>query len=156
MLPSIINSIGFPVLLELVKKIIGSIDDPMAQRTSKHLDVFHGAIQTQTVKPESLSSAINQTLEKEKTLVQEINRSLRAEIESDDAYVRRMRPTFGYIMAITWGAQMLAIAYTILFRPEYAGELISAMASLSAIWGIGLSVLGVYVYKRSQDKSNIR
>ena len=28
----------------------------------------------------------------------------------EDAYVRRMRPTFGYIMALTWLAQMGAIA----------------------------------------------
>ena len=28
----------------------------------------------------------------------------------------------------------------------------AAMGSLSAIWGIGLSVLGIYVYRRSDDK----
>ena len=26
------------------------------------------------------------------------------------------------------------------------------MSSLSAIWAVGLSVLGIYVYKRSEDK----
>jgi len=28
----------------------------------------------------------------------------------------------------------------------------NGMASLSAIWTVGLSVLGIYVYKRSKDK----
>ena len=26
------------------------------------------------------------------------------------------------------------------------------MSALSTIWGVGLSVLGIYVYKRSEDK----
>ena len=28
----------------------------------------------------------------------------------------------------------------------------SALGSLSAIWGVGLSVLGMYVWKRSDEK----
>ena len=28
----------------------------------------------------------------------------------------------------------------------------AAMSSLSAIWAVGLSVLGIYVYKRSEEK----
>jgi len=31
-------------------------------------------------------------------------------------------------------------------------SIITAMASLGTIWSIGLSVLGIYVYKRSEDK----
>ena len=82
----------------------------------------------------------------------EINQSLRAEIASLDKYVRRMRPTFGYIMALTWAAQMFGIAYIIAFDPARAGYILNAMSSLSAIWAVGLSVLGIYVYKRSEDK----
>jgi cobalamin synthase len=67
-------------------------------------------------------------------------------------YVRRMRPTFGYIMAVTWAAQMLAIAFVILDAPEKAGNVINAMSNLSTIWTVGLSVLGIYVYKRSREK----
>lgn len=71
-------------------------------------------------------------------------------------YVRNMRPTFGYLVALTWAAQMFALAYIIIFKPQYAGDLINAMSSMSAIWAVGLSVLGVYVYKRSEDKKHIR
>ena len=63
-----------------------------------------------------------------------------------------MRPTFGYLMAVTWAAQMLALAYVIVFETENAGFVLNAMSSLSAIWAIGLSVLGIYVYKRSEEK----
>ncbi len=63
-----------------------------------------------------------------------------------------MRPTFGYLMALTWAAQMFGIAYVIVFDTARAGVVMGAMSSLSAIWAVGLSVLGIYVYKRSEDK----
>ena len=66
--------------------------------------------------------------------------------------MRRMRPAFGYVMAAKWGAQMLAIAYVLIFDTAKAGVILNGMASLSAIWAVGLSALGIYVYKRSEDK----
>jgi biotin transporter BioY len=66
-----------------------------------------------------------------------------------------MRPTFGYLMAITWAAQMLGLAYVIVFETAQAGAVLNAMSALSAIWAVGLSVLGIYVYKRSEDKKLI-
>ena len=87
-----------------------------------------------------------------KVTLSEINQTIRAEVASQDKYVRRMRPTFGYLMALTWAAQMFGIAYIIIFDTDRAGAVMAAMGSLSAIWGIGLSVLGIYVYRRSDDK----
>src|SRR3954463_8964531 len=86
-----------------------------------------------------------------RTALTKVNRSLRAEVASDDAYVRRMRPTFGYIMAVTWCAQMGAIAWVIVADPVQANLIITAMTSLGTIWSVGLSVLGIYVYKRSEE-----
>lgn len=70
----------------------------------------------------------------------------------DDAYVRRMRPTFGYVLALTWAAQMGAIAYVIVADPRAAPAVIADMANLGMIWTMGLSVLGLYVYQRSCEK----
>ncbi|WP_084165110.1 3TM-type holin [Skermanella stibiiresistens] len=75
-----------------------------------------------------------------------------AGLASEDAYVRRMRPTFGYVMALTWLAQMGAIAWVIVTDPAQAIQIIAAMASLGTIWTVGLGVLGVYVYRRSGEK----
>ena len=85
-------------------------------------------------------------------IIEEVNKSLRTEIASKDAYIRRMRPTFGYIMAVTWAAQMLSIAYIVIFDTQRAEYILNAMSSLSAIWAVRLSVLGIYVYRRSDDK----
>jgi hypothetical protein len=77
---------------------------------------------------------------------------MRAEIKSEDAYIRRMRPTFGYVMALRWAAQMLGVAYIMIFKTNDAIIVINAIESLGTIWAVALSVLGVYVYKRSEDK----
>ena len=67
-------------------------------------------------------------------------------------FTRLMRPTFGYIVAISWGVQMLSVAYVILFKTAEASGVINAMGSLTTTWAVGLSVLGIYVYRRSDEK----
>ena len=47
---------------------------------------------------------------------------------------------------------MFGIAYIMIFRTKDAILVIEAMESLGTIWAVALSVLGVYVYKRSEDK----
>ena len=48
---------------------------------------------------------------------------------------------------------MLATTYQILFKPETANSTIVALGQMSTLWGIGLAVLGINVYKRSDDKA---
>ena len=81
-----------------------------------------------------------------------INATMRKEYSSNDPYVRRMRPTFGYIMAATWLAQMMAVAYVIAFDTENVGKVLVGISQLSTIWTVGLAVLGIYVYRRSSEK----
>jgi len=86
--------------------------------------------------------------------LQAINQTMQVEAASADPYVRRMRPTFGYIMAITWAATMLAVARAIAVAPSTAPTIIASVSQLTGLWGIGLAVLGIYVYKRSDEKKN--
>ncbi|MCM0020058.1 MAG: holin family protein, partial [Tagaea sp.] len=83
----------------------------------------------------------------------EVNATARVEAQSEDPYVRRMRPTFGYVMALTWAVQMAAVAWAIVTAPKEAAQVVEALGALSLMWSVGLSVLGVYVYKRSSDKA---
>lgn len=69
-----------------------------------------------------------------------------------DNFSRLVRPVFGMIVALSWGAQMFAVAFVILFKSQAAAAIINAMGSLGPIWAIGLSVLGIYVYRRSSEK----
>lgn len=159
MLTSILGKIGLPILIEFVTQALGGIDNPVARNANTALKEVKGALVNGSISPEQMIEAnrhaetiaeINMK-EFEVTLAQ-INESLRAEIASEDKYVRRMRPTFGYLMAGTWAAQMFGLAYIIVFETEKAAYILQSTAALSTIWAVGLSVLGVYVYKRSEDK----
>jgi len=159
MLPLLLAQVGIPLLARVVGGALGRVDNPIAKAASDALGQVDAAIGQGTLDPAALKEA-NRHVERlaeaearrDQTWLKEVNATIRAEVASDDPYVRRMRPTFGYVMALTWGAQMGAIAYVIVAEPESAGAVVAAMASLGTIWTVGLSVLGIYVYKRSQEE----
>lgn len=159
MLATIIGKIGLPALVGLIGAALGRINNPVAKGAADALDSFQNAFAQGAITAEQMAEANRHAEEvariksKEyETILSEINESLRTEAGSSDAYVRRMRPTFGYLMAITWAAQMLALAYIVVFETDKAPSVLGGMESLSTIWGVGLSVLGIYVYKRSEEK----
>ena len=159
MLSTIIGKLGLPLLVSLIAGALSKIDNPLAKEASKSLTVFETALESggisvvQVAEANRHAEALAAMKSKEyETAVTEINQSLRIEAGSDDMYVRRMRPTFGYLMAISWAVQMLGLAYVVVFETEKAPAIFNNMESLSTIWAVGLSVLGVYVYKRSEEK----
>jgi len=161
MLESLLAKIGLPILIGVVAQALGRIDTPVTKAAAEALNQVDEALQKGQISDAQMIEA-NRHIEEvaklqsedNRAALSEINQSLRAEILSEDKYVRRMRPTFGYFMAVSWMAQMLGLAYVIVFETEKAGIVLTAMGSLSAIWAVGLSVLGIYVYKRSEDKKH--
>ncbi len=162
MLPALISKIGLPFLISVIGGALGNVNNPVAQSASKALQNFEGAIADGAITNEQLAEA-NRHAEKMaevkareyETALSEVNATMRAEAASSDAYVRRMRPTFGYLMAVTWAAQMLGLAYIVVFETEKAANVLNSMEALSTIWAMGLSLLGIYVYKRSEEKKKI-
>ncbi len=161
MLPALLARIGLPVLISSVTGALEKIINPIAKSAADALRqvndaVAKGAISLDEIKESNRHLEKINELESDefKTQIEQINASLRAEIASQDIYVRRMRPTFGYIIAFTWAAQMFAVAAVILDNPDKADMVMNAMAQLDTIWTVGLSVLGIYVYKRSGEKKN--
>jgi hypothetical protein len=150
---------GIPALIKGLAEGLKSVNAPVAQGASSALGALMDAFGKGEISPEQLAE-LNRHVEKmqeieaseRQTSIAQINESLRAEVASTDPYVRRMRPTFGYIIAMTWAAQMFAIAYVIVFETNQAALVIEAVQSLGTIWAVGLSVLGIYVYKRSEEK----
>ncbi len=159
MLQFILSQIGVPALIKIIERVLVQSDDPVFQETSRALSSLSRKLGAGEV-ADTLITQFNKDLadmrltdsEIDQKTIEQINQSLRTEMISDDKYVRRMRPTFGYIMAFSWAAQMFAIAYVIIFDTARSGLVMSALSSLSAIWAVGLSVLGVYVYRRSDEK----
>lgn len=151
--------LGLPILAEIVGSALKTVEHPAARGAAASLGKLGEIVNAGRITPEQLAEA-NRHAEKlaemkmgeQQAAYEQVNESLRAEVVSSDKYVRRMRPTFGYLMAFTWAAQMFAIAYVIVFRTQDTAYVLQAMESLGMIWAIGLSVLGVYVYKRSEEK----
>lgn len=159
MIGAFLTRIGLPVLIRVLAGTLKDIGHPATDGASEALYDIDKLFQQGQISPEQITLAhahLERMAELEashaETAMEEINQSLRAEIASQDKYVRRMRPTFGYLMALTWAAQMFGLAYVIIFKTNKAGDILEAMSSLGAIWAVGLSVLGIYVYKRSEDK----
>ena len=100
------------------------------------------------------------TLEVETRRLAIVNATIRSEYQSDDRFVKRWRPTFGYAVAATWCVQTIgivaAVLYAVIGEPGEAAMIIEAVGAmigaLGLQWGVALSVLGVSVHKRSQDK----
>lgn len=159
MIPALLAHIGVPVLSGILSDVLKEIDVPVTKGAADALQKLDQALQAGEVSAEQIAEANRHAeriaeikMKEHVSNLSSINETLRAEVASQDLYVRRMRPTFGYLMALTWAAQMFGIAYVIVFETQRSGEVLNAMGSLSAIWAVGLSVLGVYVYKRSEDK----
>ncbi len=150
---------GLPALIKGLAEGLKAVNTPVAQGASTALDALIDAFGQGKMTKEEME-AVNTHIEKmaaleadeRKNAIAEVNESLRVEVASTDPYVRRMRPTFGYIIALTWAAQMFALAYVIVFETAQAALVIEAVQSLGTIWAVGLSVLGIYVYKRSEEK----
>lgn len=85
----------------------------------------------------------------------EVNATMRAELASGDRFKSYWRPLYGYLSAITWTLQSLAIVYVAIWKPAEAPEIIAAIAGLTGMWGIALGVLGITVHQRSNDKKNL-
>ena len=113
MLQTILGRVGLPVLVGVLSEALGRIDNPATKGASDALKRVSEAVGSGQIGAEQLAEANRhvEALESIKsdelrTALAEVNQSLRTEVASQDAYVRRMRPTFGYLMALTWAAQM--------------------------------------------------
>lgn len=95
-------------------------------------------------------------LELERLVIQnalEVNKTIRQEVKSEHSYVRNMRPTFGYLIAGSI-AYMIAIGgYAVIVDPEALTMYARFVEAVDLPLTTATAVLGVYVKKRSDDKS---
>ncbi len=151
---------GLPVLSDLVGRALGQIDNPVAQTAANALSQVGSSIAAGNITPEQVGEA-NRHLEamtkldneRELGMAEQINQTMRAEAASEDAWTRRWRPFFGYIVATSWGIQSAAVAWVMLKMPAQAPEIIKALSDNATMWWMALGVLGIAVVKRSEDKA---
>jgi len=95
---------------------------------------------------------VRMAYEHDESNLKTVNETIRAELAQQDLYTKRWRPTFGYVVAGSWGIMWLAVVLAIIFYPDRAPAVINALGNTVMMWGPALAVLGVSVHKRSQDK----
>lgn len=93
------------------------------------------------------------TLEAETARLAEVNATIRAEVASGDGYVRRMRPTFGYVLAATVALEAVLAALVALFQADRLADLAVVYDALATPQAVALAALGVYMKKRSDEKT---
>lgn len=135
----------------LVADALGVENKPDAIQKAMESDP-QAAIKLKRLQNEHRRELQRMSLEAETARLTEINKTMRAETQTDDAYVRRWRPTFGYAVCLTWVCQGLGLTYAIIAQPENAGDIIKAVGSLGMMWSVALGILGVNVSARSRDK----
>ena len=127
--------------------VITGIADP-----GKAIETVQANAELQLKLQQALAPVLIAQYEAETRQLEAVNQTMRAELASEDKYVKRWRPTLGYAVTVTWFLQMGALSVIIVLKPDKAAEIITAMGSLAVMWGFALSVLGVSVAARSKDK----
>ncbi len=88
-------------------------------------------------------------LEAETKALAEVNATIRAEVASEDRFVRRMRPSFGYSVMWQCNALVLGLMAAAFVKPDALGLLGTIIPSITSVLMIEVGVLGLYVVKRS-------
>ena len=130
--------------------VFEALQDPAALLKIKQLETSHK------------EKILAMHLAAETKQISEVNATMRAEAAASDPYVRRWRPTWGYVTAGSWAMQSLAI-FCVCMAAIFSDDAAKASAlfngaatlagALTAQWSVALAVLGVNVYKRSDDKA---
>ena len=122
--------------------------DPQAAMKLKEAQMRH------VEELEKLSiSAENMRIAAETHDLEQVNRTMRAELANGNWYQKGWRPTWGYLSAGAFAAQMAAISYLLINNGD--PQLISAIGSLTTIWSVALAVVGVTSHRRSTDKQTL-
>jgi len=101
------------------------------------------------------------------TEIEQTGQSYRKELESEDPFVRRARPTWLYTMSRVWAFQVVSTfttAFVALISAIFSAsftiadlvKVIDALARVNestlVMWGAALSVVGIYNWRRTTDK----
>jgi len=135
----------------LVASALGVENKPDAVKTAINNDP-KWKVKLKQLEQEHARELRRMSLEAETARLAEINATMRAEAKADDAYVRRWRPTFGYIAALSMAALMGGIVYVMVAEPQYTAEIVRAVAAIQPLLATMLAVLGVNIDRRSKDK----
>ena len=96
---------------------------------------------------------VQMTLENETARAAETQKTMRAEISSEDPFVRRARPMFLYVAAFSVLVEVIIALIVVLDQPAQIGAMTTLFSALATPQSIALAACGIYLKKRSDDKA---
>ena len=156
MLQTLFAKVGLPALVRLLGRVLSRSDDT-ADLGEKLL-----SIDPQVLDSKDRAKLLLAEIDKDVELrrfdsddLREVNRTYRAELATRDPYVRRWRPTFGYLLSVAFLAQVFGgIGVAVFLPPDRLPPYIEFVKSTTPMWTPALAVLGISVWRRSDDKTN--
>ncbi|MEI2384662.1 3TM-type holin [Breoghania sp. JC706] len=160
----ILAEVGAPLLKRLIARHAG---DTASEAGAAVIDALAARLRTDATPeavaaayhadPDAAASAIREVeIERREDwadMLADVNATMRAEQAAPGLLSRIWRPVFGLFYALAFAALALALVRA-LWRGDTAA--INALAGISgfliAFYGMGASVLGVYVWQRSAEK----
>jgi len=136
----------------IIASVFGTKNDPDAIEAAIKADPEAAAklMQIQNTHEEALAKL---NIENETTRLVETQVTMREEIKSEDAFVRRARPMFLYVVAFSISVEVVIAFVVALWRPEQIANLAVLYGALATPQSIAAAMCGVYMKTRSDDKA---
>ena len=87
--------------------------------------------------------------------LKDVNITYRKEIASKDKYVRRMRPTFGYLLALILLVLTLTGTYSVVYDPSALSSFVQLVNAMTVPLTTAMAVLGIVVHGRTKEKLSL-
>ena len=152
MLGSVLGGPAGGTVGTMVASALGVGDDPKVVAKAIQADPTGAAAKLKELETRHRHEIERLSIEAAITNTREVNQTYRTEITSRDGYVRRMRPTFGYVMAAVIFGLAGVGGYAVVAAPAALPAYAQLVGVLNIPLGAGLAVLGVYVHGRSREK----
>ncbi|MBF0251092.1 MAG: hypothetical protein HQL35_10730 [Alphaproteobacteria bacterium] len=147
--------------LKLVASEFGAVAEPDAVTAAIQADP-DAAVKLRQIELDHKTELQRLLIENEARQQAEVNASMRAEAAADDGYVRRWRPTIGYVVAFQFGLLGLAVFAGVIGAifaadAEQSTAILSGLGtligSMTVIIASEAAMLGVNITQRSRDKA---
>ena len=136
----------------MIADALGADATPEAVKAAIEADPSAAAARIAVLEADNKREFQKLILEAETAMLAQTDATYQKEIASSDGFVRRMRPTFGYVLALSVGLEVVVGSYTAIAAPANLPDLAQLYEALVVPQSVALAVLGVYVKKRSDEK----
>ena len=136
----------------IVSSVFGSKNDPAEIERAISADP-EAALKLLEIEKQHAEALAKLTIENETTRLVETQVTMRAEIKSEDPFVRRARPFLIWIIGASIALMVATGAAVIFVAPGQVAALAQLFEAISLPLSIAAAMCGVYIKKRSDDKS---